>query len=544
MEYKNKKSHIIFPLIIAVTLLCGVLLGVFINSKTTSNENQIDWKSLLETNLTPPSKLGTVISLIDSKYVEKINVDTLTEEYIQKILTKLDPHSYYIPAKDAVESFESLAGAFDGIGVVFNMATDTVIIQSVVSGGPSEKMGVLAGDRIITVGDSIIAGRKVNQDSVVKMLKGPGGTKVKIGIERGGGKQIIPFEITRGKVVQKSVDAAFMMTPTIGYIKLLKFSRTSHKEFVEAVSAMQKEGMKELIFDLTLNTGGYLDQAIYIANEFLPSGNMIVYTEGINSPINKTFATGTGSLIGLPIMLLIDENSASASEIVAGALQDNDIGTIVGRRSFGKGLVQEQIPFTDGSAINLTIARYHTPTGRCIQRPYDDGIEEYTKDFYNRYIHSELVNQDSIKLSDSLKYTTPKGKIVYGGGGIMPDVFVPMDTTGAGKYFIEVMNNNSLFNYTLRYTDAHRSELQALDTKEKLEKYFTDNSDIIFDGFIKFASAKGVKNRIDQKSRENSEMFLKAYIARNSTWGDNGFYLFMHPYNNIITKALYLLKEQ
>lgn len=540
MKYRNKKIYVLLPILFSTAVVGGYFMG-----KTSSqvSNSQININELLEGGYNNTSKLGTVLSLIDSKYVEEVNTDTLTEEFIQKILVKLDPHSSYMPAKEAKDSYDALAGSFDGIGVVFNMATDTVIIQDVISGGPSEKVGIVAGDRIITVNDSIIAGRKVNQDSVVRMLKGPGGTTVSLGIERRGANKILDFNVKRDKVVQKSIDAAFMITPEIGYIKLQRFARTSHKEFVDAVNDMRSKGMKQLIFDLTTNSGGYLDQAILITNEFLPKGNMIVYTEGINSPISKTYADGSGRLIDQPIVVLIDEGSASASEIVSGALQDNDIGTIIGRRSFGKGLVQEQIPFRDGSAMNLTIARYHTPTGRCIQRPYSDGIEKYSMDIYERLKHSELVNADSIKVADSLKFTTPKGKIVYGGGGIMPDVFVPLDTTSQGAYFVEVMKNNTLFNFTLRYVDDNRAELKTIDTKESLEEYFAKNSENIFNEFEKFAVSKGVKSKLDTKSKKNSQMFVNAYIARNSGYSDNGFYLMLYPYNDITVKAIDFLQK-
>lgn len=535
MKYRNTKKTILLPLFISIALVGGYLIGRMVPSNTPSENKLINFNDFLDNNPYPSSKLGTVLSLIDAKYVENIDIDTLSEEFIGEILAKLDPHSSYLSAKDAQASFEALQGSFDGIGVMFNMTTDTLIIQDVISGGPSEKVGVLSGDRIMTINDSIIAGVKMDQDSVVKQLRGIGGTKVTIGIERRGADSLLNFEITRGKIPQKSIDAAFMITPEIGYIKLLRFARTSHKEFVDAVEDMRKKGMKQLIFDLTLNSGGYLDQAIYITNEFLPKGNMIVYTEGLNSPINKTYADGTGRLIGQPIVVLINEGSASASEIVSGALQDNDIGTIIGRRSFGKGLVQEQIPFSDGSVMNLTISRYYTPTGRCIQRPYGEGSEKYALDFVERIVNGEHLNADSISMPDSLKYVTPKGKVVYGGGGIMPDVFVPFDTIPQGKYFVDVINNNHLFNYTLRYVDNHRADIKALDTKEKLKEYFAKNGDVIFREFKKVAKSK---YRIDKISEKNTKMFLNAYIARNSGVGDSGFYLFMYPFNDILVEAI------
>ncbi|MFI3261808.1 MAG: S41 family peptidase [Rikenellaceae bacterium] len=542
----NKKQNIFLPIFFSIAIIIGFVMGRVthrVASTGSQGTSQMSTKALIESSIKNSSKLGSVLSLIDAKYVETVDVDTLSEEFIQKILTKLDPHSSYISAKDAIASYEALNGSFDGIGIMFNMATDTVIIQDVIAGGPSEKVGMLAGDRIIQIGDSIVAGRKVNQDSIVKMLKGPGGTTVQLGIERRGADDLIDFEVTRGKIIQNSIDAAFLIEPEIGYIKLSRFARTSHREFVSAIEKMRSEGMKQLIFDLTANSGGYLDQAILIANEFLPKGNMIVYTEGTNYPIEKTYADGNGKLVDQPVVVLIDENSASASEIVAGALQDNDIGNIIGRRSFGKGLVQEQMSLKDGSLMNLTIARYHTPTGRCIQRPYENGSEQYMLDFYNRYAHSEHISADSISFPDSLKFVTPKGNIVYGGGGIMPDVFVPIDTTSQGKYFVEVMNNNTLFSFTLNYLDENRTEIRALDNKEKLVEYFTVNEDKIFKQFKNFAANKKTKNRIDELSAKNCKIFINAYLARNSGFGDNGFYLFMYPFDKIIVKAIDTLHE-
>ncbi|MFI3267532.1 MAG: S41 family peptidase [Rikenellaceae bacterium] len=545
MRYKHKKAQFLIPITISIAVIFGYILG-----KTSVKSNYIDTaisqfntKDFLDNINNNSTKLGTILSLIDTKYVEHVNVDTLSEEYIQKILAKLDPHSSYISAEDAIASYEALNGSFEGIGIMFNMATDTLIIQDVISGGPSEKVGILAGDRIIQIGDSVIAGRNVNQDSIVKMLKGPSGTKVQLGIERRGAKGLIGFEVTRGKIAQNSIDAAFLIEPEIGYIKLSRFARTSHKEFVSAIERMRAEGMKQLIFDLTYNSGGYLDQAILIANEFLPAGNMIVYTEGLNYPMERTYANGKGKLIDQPVVVLIDENSASASEIVAGALQDNDIGTIIGRRSYGKGLVQEQIILDDGSIVNLTIARYHTPTGRCIQRSYENGTEQYILDFYERYVHNEHISADSITFPDSLKYTTPKGKVVYGGGGIMPDVFVPKDTTSQGSYFVEVMNNNTLFSFTLSYLDEHRAEIKALDTKDKLIEYFRVNDQKIFNQFKNFARSKQTKNSLDQLSIKNCKIFINAYLARNSGFGDSGYYLFMYPFSEIIVEALDNLHE-
>ena len=539
MEYKNSRRTIIFPILLAVAMILGIAIGLSITRKIEQGDIEL---SRLLTPSFPTTKLGTILSLIDSKYVDAVPIDSITEEFIPQILSKLDPHSIYMPAKEAKESMESLAGEFDGIGVVFNMATDTVIIQNVVSGGPSEKVGIMSGDRIITINDSIVAGRNINQNDIVKMLKGVGGTTVRLGIERAGAQSLLPFEVVRGKIPVQSIDAAFMIQPGIGYIKLLQFSRNSHEEFVNAVMQLKEQGMEHLIFDLTANSGGFLDQAILIANEFLPQNALIVYTEGRATRTAQTYADGTGRLIGQDMVLLIDEGSASSSEIVAGAFQDNDIGLIVGRRSFGKGLVQQQIPFNDGSLMNLTIARYHTPTGRSIQRPYNDP-EAYNNDLLNRLLHSELISADSIKLSDSLKYVTPKGKIVYGGGGIMPDVFVPMDTTALDKHVTSVMANNILFNFTLKYTDEHRTELQQIKTMDDIKAFFEQNEEQMYNEFVRYAASKGASIAgADKSSQDFMKYFIKGYIARNTVLQANGFYYFMYPVYNIVTKAVEILE--
>lgn len=537
MDNNNKKAIIFFPLLICLVAVGGYFLGKRTSFSANSNPDIYNRIQNIG-NMMPSSKFGQVMSLVDNLYVDSINVDTLTEEYISKVLHKLDPHSSYIPAKDAVESQENLMGEFDGIGVMFNMLTDTVIIQNVISGGPAEKVGVLGGDRIMMIDDSLVAGKKINQNNIVKKLKGVGGTTVHIGVQREGVPDLLKFDIVRGKIPIKSVDAAFMVAPNVGYIKLLQFARTTHTEFISAVEELKKQGMTKLIFDLTANTGGYLDQAILIANEFLPKDKMIVYTEGRGFNKDEQYSDGKGRFQDQELVVMIDEGSASSSEIVAGALQDNDRGTLIGRRSFGKGLVQQQIPFRDGSIINITIARYYTPTGRCIQRPYDKGYDAYYNDFVNRYIHSELLNKDSIQLSDSLKYITPKGKVVYGGGGIMPDIFVPIDTTLISKEIRKILVDNTLFKYTLRFTDANRKELSEIATLPELEKYFDSMDDKMYNEFVAFASANGKTVNLNKKDRYLAMNYIKAYIARNSSASDNGFYMYFNKFDNIFNTSL------
>ncbi|MFI3321556.1 MAG: S41 family peptidase [Rikenellaceae bacterium] len=541
MSNNNKKWVVFAPIILSVLMVGSYLTGRF----TTKNEPQkMDVYSQINSlsNMLPTSKFGQILSLIDAKYVDNVDIDTLSEEYIGKMLHKLDPHSAYIPAKDAVESNEHLQGEFDGIGVMFNMATDTAIIQSVISGGPSQKVGVLGGDRIITVGDSIIAGRKMPNEKVIGMLKGKGGTTVTIGVERFGVDTLLHFDIVRGKIPIKSIDAVYMVNEEVGYIKLLQFARTTHEEFTEAVEKLRAQGMKKLIFDLTGNSGGYLDQAILIANEFLPKDKMIVYTQGRKSKLAEQYSDGNGRFQSEELVVMIDEGSASASEIVAGALQDNDRGTLVGRRSFGKGLVQQQIPFNDGSLMNLTIARYHTPTGRSIQRPYDNGYEEYYQDLFNRYVHSEMLNRDSIKLVDSLEYTTPKGKIVYGGGGIMPDEFVPMDTTLLTDNTRKLLVDNTLFYFTLRYTDKNRKVISSLDTMDKVKEYFEVNGDKIYEEFLAYARTK---RRIGLTDEEEIlvKNYIFSYLARNCNETDDGFYYYFNRMNEVFNAAVEIIVD-
>mgnify|MGYP002517388187 CR=1 FL=1 len=372
------------------------------------------------------SKLNRAVNFIGSEYIEQLSSDSLAELAIPAIIKKLDPHSSYIPASEFKQIEEPLQGEFDGIGIVFNMATDTVIVLNVVPSGPSQKAGILAGDRIIKVNDTIIAGQKMPQRDVMKRLRGPRGTQVELSLKRQGIDEPVLVTVTRDAIPLNSVEATVMMTESVGFIRLSQFARTSHREIKSAIDTLRKQGMKSLILDLRGNSGGFLDQAILIANEFLERGKLIVYTEDRDKKQIRQHSDGRGGATDLEIAVLIDESSASSSEILAGALQDNDRGTIIGRRSFGKGLVQSQIPFNDGSAIRLTVARYYTPSGRSIQRPYTNGDDmAYHMDLIDRYNRNEFFSADSIRFADSLKFTTPKGKIVYGGGGIMPDITTP-----------------------------------------------------------------------------------------------------------------------
>lgn len=539
--YRNSRHTVLFPLLLAVGVALGLLLGQFLGR--TSAESQL--RGMLNRISLPDNKLSYTLSLIEHQYVDSVSLDSLAEHVIPLLVGELDPHSVYIPASEMQAVNEPLEGEFDGIGVVFNMATDTVIVLNVIHGGPSDKAGVKAGDRIVRIDDSLVAGRKIPQDRIVKHLRGPRGTQVRLALQRLGIADEVEVTVTRDVIPMKSIEAAFLIAPEIGYVKLSQFARTSHAELVQALGQLRAEGMIGLIFDLRGNAGGYLDQAIRIADEFLPEGELIVYTEDRNHKQLREYSSGGGST-DLKLVVLIDEGSASSSEILAGAVQDNDRGTIIGRRSFGKGLVQQQIPYNDGSALRLTTARYYTPTGRSIQKPYTIGDDEsYERDLWNRYEHHELFSADSIRFADSLKFTTPKGRTVYGGGGIMPDIFIPVDTTDLTPYFIQVSGRNILYRYTIEYADRHRERLDAVQSLPELQAALDGDRTLVED-FIRYAARKGVAPVPGDiaRSRRLIEAQLRAYIGRNTVLEDIGFYANIHPVDPVITRAIEVLKQE
>lgn len=540
--YRNSKQAILFPLLLAAGVAAGLLLGHYLGRNTTASQ----LKGVLDRMTLPTNKLTYTLSLIENEYVDSVSMDSLSEHVIPLLVRELDPHSVYIPASEMAELNEPLEGEFDGIGVIFNMATDTVIVLNVIPQGPSDKAGVKAGDRIIEIDDSLVAGRQIPQNRIVRLLRGPRDSKVRLGIERQGISGLVDFEVVRGVIPIKSVESAFRIVDSIGYIKLGQFARTTHEEIRQALARLRAEGVTKLIFDLRGNSGGFLDQAIGVANEFLHDGQLIVYTEDRQHRQLREYADGTGSAREMEVAVLIDEASASSSEILAGALQDNDRGTIVGRRSFGKGLVQRQIPYSDGSALRLTTARYYTPTGRSIQKPYTIGDDEsYEEELINRYRNNEFFSADSIHFADSLKRVTPGGKVVYGGGGIMPDVFVPADTTDVTRYFIEVVGRNILYRYTIEYADRHREALNAVQTLDELEALL-DSDRTLVDDFIRYAARKGVAPRYGDiaRSRKLIEAQLRAYIGRNTALEDNGFYANIYPVDNVIMRAIGILKGE
>ena len=479
-------------------------------------------------------KLNLILHEVQKNYVDTIDMAVMTDAAVTAALAKLDPHSVYLPPVELEETDSELAGNFEGIGITFNVPNDTAIVLSVIPGGPSEKAGLMAGDRILKVDERVIAGVKTPQDSMVRMMKGPAGTKVKISVSRE--KQMIPFEITRGKIPVHSVDAAFMVSDTVGYIKLTKFSRTTYKEFVEASSKLMDQGMTSLVFDLRDNTGGYFDQALLLSNEFLQKGDAIVYMEGLHRPRQQYDADGRGKMKDISLTVLIDEGSASSSEIFAGAIQDNERGVIVGRRSFGKGLVQEPINFTDGSGIRLTVARFYTPSGRCIQKPYD---KNYNYDIFERYAHGEMTSADSMKVDSTALYYTVKGRRVYGGGGIIPDTFVPIDTTKASKFFINCNKKAVMMRFASNFFDRNKSSLSKIDDFARLEKWMNDVD--VEQQFLNYAAkVENLKPAAGEWEKTRWYMLpqVKALVGRYSKLQDEAFYRFYLPIDNEFQTAL------
>lgn len=528
-------------------LAAGVLFGVMLGQYIGRNRAQSQMHAILSrSGLGVANKLVQTCMLVERRFVDSISMDSLSELVIPLMMRELDPHSVYIPAREMQEVNEPLEGEFDGIGVMFNAATDTVIVLSVIPGGPSANAGIVAGDRIILIDGDTVAGVKMPQNDIVKRLRGPRGTEVRLSLQRRGIADPVDVTVVRDAIPINSIESAFMANGDTGYIRLSQFARTSYAELMKALAELRAEGMRKLIFDLRGNSGGYLDQAILIANEFLPEGKLIVYTEDRDRKQVKEFSDGTGTAADLALAILIDEGSASSSEILAGAVQDNDRGTIIGRRSFGKGLVQHQLPYADGSALRLTVARYYTPTGRSIQKPYVNGDDEdYEMDMVRRYNNNEFFSQDSIHFADSLKFTTSAGKTVYGGGGIMPDLFVPMDTTDITKYYIEVTGRNILYRYTIEYADAHREALNGVRSLGELTALL-DADKGLFDDFVRYAARKGVKPVPSEiaRSRKIMEAQLRAYIGRNTPLEDDGFYYNIFPVDNVVQEALRLLARE
>lgn len=504
-------------------LICGMYVGRCGNGRKELQVNNHKW-----------DKLMLVLDQIDRNYVDTIDYAAVVEKVLPGLMQNLDPHSVYLPPVELEAADESLEGNFSGIGIQFNVPADTAIVISVIGGGPSEKAGLLSGDRIIKVDGRVVAGVKMNQDSLVRMLKGPRGSKVHIEVKRDNLGELVPFDIVRDKIPVKSVDVALMVQDSLGYVKLSKFSRTSYKEFLMAVQPLREAGLKALVFDLRDNTGGYLDQALLLSNEFLQAGELVVYMEGRNRGRQDFHADGKGTLKDVELYVLVNENSASSSEIFAGAMQDNDRGTIVGRRSYGKGLVQEPVYFTDKSGIRLTVARFYTPTGRCIQKPYSD---DYQMDIVERYRHGEMLSADSIKRVDSLKFLTPKGKAVYGGGGIIPDVFVPIDTVGVTDFLISCNRKSLIIKYSNRLADMYRAQLRQVKDFAALEELIASID--IEGGFLAYAKSNGIvpKKGEWEESRDVIIQQLCGLFGRYSVLDDNAFYPYILRIDNVMDKV-------
>ncbi len=527
-EPNNSKYQIRLPLILCIGLAAGVLIGASLNTRTSSNDIGADVQKFRE-----------VLSLIKTEYVDETKTDELVDDAIQTMLAKLDPHSAYIPAKEREEANEELRGNFEGIGIEFSIFQDTLVVVAALSGGPSEAVGLRTGDKIIKVNGDNIAGIGLRNSEVTKKLKGPKGTEVKIEVARRGVKNPITFNIIRDKIPQFSVDASYMIRPDIGYIKVSRFSQTTYSEFQEAMDKLKKQGMTKLILDLQGNPGGYMNQAIDLADDFLPAGEKIVFTNGKDTRYNSdAMSTSKGEFESGDLIVLVNEGSASASEIVAGALQDNDRALIVGRRSYGKGLVQSPFDLDDGSELRLTISRYYTPSGRSIQKPYEDN-QQYSRDIMERYRHGEFFHADSIKFNDSLKYLTMSGRTVYGGGGIMPDYFVPLDTSLNSAYLNSLFSSNSFQEYAFNYALQNKAKLEKMGFKEFYKGFRV--SETMYDELMKAGERNGVKpNQKDlNKNKAVFEIFLKANIARR-IWGSESFYPIFNETNEILQQALQL----
>lgn len=558
MSEEGEKSRFWRNLTILGVVLVSMFIGIFVErgrfalawDALTQSSSQVEQFAAelenMERYLTLSDKMVQTVTAIRNYYVDSIKLDTLYDRIIPKLLAELDPHSEYIPAQDFQRVNESLEGEFDGIGIVFNASTDTIMVLSVIPQGPSDKAGLRAGDRIIRIDGRDVAGQKIPQDSMVKLMRGPRRSHVKLSLQRHGLKELVEVDVERGAIELHSLETSFMLDREagIGFVRLSQFARTSHAEMRKAILNLRSEGMKSLIIDLRSNGGGFLDQAILIANDLLPDNKLIVYTEDREGRQQRQYSK-SGNFPELEVVVLVDELSASSSEILAGALQDNDRGLVIGRRTFGKGLVQTQIPFADGSAIRLTVARYYTPTGRSIQKPYTNGDEEaYQMDIINRYNRNEFFSADSIHFDTSLRYTTPGGRTVYGGGGIMPDIFIPMDTTGYTAYYNKVWNSNVLYRFTLDFTDRHRTKIDSIKSLDDLDKLLAEHD--LEREFIAYAERNGVATNRAQFSQSRDIILaqIRAYIGRNTPVGDAGFYYNIYAIDEVLKRAVREIKSK
>lgn len=531
---KPNKSNRLTPLLMALCVVIGILVGTFYANHFSGNRlNIINSGS---------NRLNNLLHIIDDQYVDKVNIDSLVDKAIPQILADLDPHSVYISAKDVQQATDDLKGSFSGVGIEFVIRDDTIRVQGVVKNGPAEQAGILAGDKIVSVDGKPFVGKVVTNSEAMRRLKGPKDTKVKIGVVRYGQKKVKQFTITRGDIPQKSISAAYMLDENTGYIKIKNFGENTYPELLIALAKLSQEGFGNLVIDLRDNTGGYLNSAVQMANEFLPKNRLIVYTEGRRSPRQDFKSDGRGSYQNIPLVVLINEASASASEIFAGAMQDNDRATIIGQRSFGKGLVQKQMDFPDGSMIRLTVARYYTPSGRCIQKPYVSGDnQDYEEDLIVRYQHGEFFSQDSIKHTGPA-YHTVIGRTVYGGGGITPDIFIPEDTVDYTSYFKEAAMSGLILQFAFEYTDKYRPKLSSFETMPELSAYLDKQNTV--DKFASYADKNGLRRRnlLIKKSHHLLERFINSRIIYN-IMDEEDWIEYLNLDDNVIKAALDVFKN-
>lgn len=532
MKYDKKNRFM--PLLMAVSMILGILIGTFY-------ANHFSGSRLTVVN-NGSNKLSNLLRIIDDQYVDDVNIDSLVEKAMPLILGELDPHSVYISAKDVQQSEDDLKGSFSGVGIEFTIRQDTIHVENVIKNGPAEKAGIIAGDKIVMVDGKKFVGKQVTQEEAMHRLKGPQGSKVRVGVLRFGHPKVLFFDITRAEIPTKTITAAYMLDDNTGYIKIKNFGEKTYPELLIALANLQQQGFQNLVIDLRDNPGGYLQSAVQVANEFLSAKKLIVYTEGRKSPRQDYSSDGHGAYKSIPLVVLINEGTASAAEIFAGAMQDNDRATIIGRRSFGKGLVQQQIPFPDGSMIRLTIARYYTPSGRCIQKPYVDGDEEaYAQDIIERYQHGEFFSQDSIKHTGPA-YHTGIGRVVYGGGGITPDIFVPEDTTFVTSYYKQAIMSGLILQFAFTYTDNNRQKMKMFKQMLDLSKYLNEQNTV--DQFADYADKHGLQRRnlLIKKSHSLLEQFINGRIIYNML-DEQALYEYLNQDDPVITRALMLFKH-
>lgn len=534
MNMKYDKKNRFMPLLMAASMILGILIGTFY-------ANHFSGSRLTVVN-NGSNKLSNLLRIIDDQYVDDVNIDSLVEKAMPLILGELDPHSVYISAKDVQQSEDDLKGSFSGVGIEFTIRQDTIHVENVIKNGPAEKAGIIAGDKIVMVDGKKFVGKQVTQEEAMHRLKGPQGSKVRVGVLRFGHSKVLSFDITRAEIPTKTITAAYMLDDTTGYIKIKNFGEKTYPELLIALANLQQQGFQNLVIDLRDNPGGYLQSAVQVANEFLPAKKLIVYTEGRKSPRQDYTSDGHGAYQNIPLVVLINEGTASAAEILAGAMQDNDRATIIGRRSFGKGLVQQQIPFPDGSMIRLTIARYYTPSGRCIQKPYVDGDEEaYAQDIIDRYQHGEFFSQDSIKHTGPA-YHTGIGRVVYGGGGITPDIFVPEDTTYVTSYYKQAIMSGLILQFAFTYTDNNRQKMKMFKQMLDLSKYLNEQNTV--DQFADYADKHGLQRRnlLIKKSHSLLEQFINGRIIYNML-DEQALYEYLNQDDPVVTRALMLFKQ-